>query len=83
MAQLGAYEEDEENSEKNPEDEPDDPTKNINLDQLGVILSKANELSDIQELDLVSERQCKAQNDYLQGVVKLYKDGQSDQQREK
>ena len=83
MAQLGAYEEDEENSEKNPEDEPDDPTKNINLDQLGVILSKANELHDlIQDLDPVSDRRSKAQND-LQGIIKCYKSEQSDQQMEK
>ena len=83
MAQLGAYEEDEENSEKNPEDEPDDPTKKINLDQLGVILSKANELHDlIQDLDPVSHRRSKAQND-LQGIIKCYKSEQSDQQMEK
>ena len=83
MAQLGAYEEDEKNSEKNPEDEPDDPTKKINLDQLGVILSKANELHDlIQDLDPVSDRRSKAQND-LQGIIKCYKSEQSDQQMEK
>ena len=45
-------------------------------------LSKANELSDlIQELDPVSERRSNAQNDYLQGVIKLYKDDQSYQQK--
>ena len=44
------------------EEKPNDQTENlqnndINLDQLGLILSKANELSDlIQELDPVSER---------------------------
>ena len=73
---------------KKPEQKPDDQAenlqeKNITLGQLGMTLSKANELSDlIQELDPVSERRSKAQNDYLQGVIKLYKDEQSEQREE-
>ena len=77
LEQPRAYEE-EDNVEEN--DEPtEESTKNITQDQLGLIISKANELCDlIKELDPVIERQNKAENGNEE-VMKDYKDEQRKQ----
>ena len=57
-----------------PKEKLDD--KNISLDQLGVILSKANELCDlIKDLDPVNERRLEVENG-IQDLIKVYKDEQ-------
>lgn len=73
ITQARAYEEDDEEVEDNTEN----PT-NITSDQLGLIISKANELCDlVRELDPIAERQSKVQNG-IQGLMKSYKDEQKE-----
>ena len=63
--------------EGKPEEKPEEADgENISLDQLGSILSKANELCDlIKELDPVNERRIEVENG-IQGLLKCYKDEQ-------
>ena len=70
--QPGAYIEEEEKPEENPEAQTENSEdKTITLDQVGMILSKANELLDlVQELDPDAERKTKVQSGTLQGLIK-------------
>ena len=58
-------------------------TKEINLDQLGLIISKANEFCDlIKEVDPISERQSRVLS-IIENAMKCYKLEQQQQNAKK
>ena len=63
-------------------EEPEE-TKEINLDQLGLLISKANELCDlIKEVDPISERQSRVLS-IIENAMKCYKLEQQQQTAKK
>ena len=77
--QERAYEEVEENNNVDVDEKP----KNLTSDQLGMIISKSNELFDlIKEIDPVPERQSKVLSG-IQDLMKSYKEEQKVQTAKK
>ena len=77
--QARAYNEDDEAVAENVTEIP----QNITSEQIGMIISKANELGDlVREVDPIPERQSKFLSG-LQGLIKDYKDEQKNQAAKK